>query len=88
MLPLERKSGRGGDYVSGGGISLEMAEVVSDDLLDVDAGRMVDKDRGNPITVAGGRRGVEGGSAEGSSDKVEGAGDNGVGESSAEEEGG
>eukprot|EP00061_Rhincodon_typus_P002186 g16834.t1 len=33
--------GRGRECASGGGISLEVAEMVSDDLLDVDAGGMV-----------------------------------------------
>eukprot|EP00061_Rhincodon_typus_P003491 g20220.t1 len=30
--------------------------MVSDDLLDVDAGGIVGKDKGNPIAVAGGKR--------------------------------
>eukprot|EP00061_Rhincodon_typus_P001474 g14894.t1 len=37
-FPAEGKQGRGGEYVSGGGILLEVA---SDDLLDLDAGGMV-----------------------------------------------
>eukprot|EP00061_Rhincodon_typus_P016791 g45185.t1 len=35
MVSAERRQGRGGEYVSGGGISLEVAEMASDDLLDV-----------------------------------------------------
>eukprot|EP00061_Rhincodon_typus_P005995 g26162.t1 len=38
MVPAEGGQGRGGEYVSGGGVSLEVAEMVSDVLLDVDAG--------------------------------------------------
>eukprot|EP00061_Rhincodon_typus_P003918 g21294.t1 len=49
------RKGRGGEYVPGGGISLEVAEMTSVDLLDVDAGGMVGKDKGNPIAVGEGR---------------------------------
>eukprot|EP00061_Rhincodon_typus_P004630 g23052.t1 len=41
MVPAEGGQGKGGEYVSDGGISLEVTEVASDDLLDVDAGGMV-----------------------------------------------
>eukprot|EP00061_Rhincodon_typus_P001171 g13943.t1 len=36
----EDGQGRGREFVSGGGISLEVAEMASDNLLDVDAGGM------------------------------------------------
>eukprot|EP00061_Rhincodon_typus_P002367 g17350.t1 len=62
-----QERGRGLKYVAGGGISLEVAEVASDDLLDVDAG----KDKGNPIAVVGGKRRAENGSAGGGPDLVE-----------------
>eukprot|EP00061_Rhincodon_typus_P012057 g37525.t1 len=41
MVPAEGGNGRGGEYVSGGGISLEVVKTGADDLLDVDAGGMV-----------------------------------------------
>eukprot|EP00061_Rhincodon_typus_P001585 g15200.t1 len=81
MVPAEGGQGGGGKYVSGGGVLLEVAEMAPDDLLDVDAGGMVGKDKGNPI--AG-----EGGSAGDGSELVEGPVDNSAGESSVEEEGG
>eukprot|EP00061_Rhincodon_typus_P002149 g16746.t1 len=87
-IPVEGGKGRGGEYVSGGGISLEVAEMASDDLLDADASGILGKDKGNPIAVAGRKRGGEGESAGDGSDLVEGTVDNGVGESSVEEEGG
>eukprot|EP00061_Rhincodon_typus_P006669 g27556.t1 len=62
--------------------------MASDDLLDVDAGWMVNKDKGNPITVAGGKRRGDGRSAGYGLDPGEGPVDNGAGESSVEEEGG
>eukprot|EP00061_Rhincodon_typus_P002760 g18391.t1 len=37
--------------------------MVSDDLLDVDAGGMLDKNKGNPIAVVAGKRKCEGRSA-------------------------
>eukprot|EP00061_Rhincodon_typus_P005912 g25999.t1 len=40
-VPAECGLGRGGEYVSGGDISLEVAEMAPDGLLDVDAGGMV-----------------------------------------------
>eukprot|EP00061_Rhincodon_typus_P000530 g11980.t1 len=43
-----------------------------DDLLDVDAGEMVGKDKGNPVTVVGGKRMGEGGSVGDELDPVEG----------------
>eukprot|EP00061_Rhincodon_typus_P007589 g29432.t1 len=43
--------------MSGGGTSQEVAEMASDDLLDVDADGMVGKNKGNPIAVAGEKRG-------------------------------
>eukprot|EP00061_Rhincodon_typus_P014548 g41619.t1 len=53
----QRKADKGREgNVSGGGISLEVVKMTSDDLLDVDAGGMVGKDKGNPIAVAGGKR--------------------------------
>eukprot|EP00061_Rhincodon_typus_P017515 g46234.t1 len=60
ISPVKEKGGQGTgeEYVSGGGISLEVVERVSDDLLDVDAGGMVSKDKGNPISVVEGKRGV------------------------------
>eukprot|EP00061_Rhincodon_typus_P004363 g22399.t1 len=61
-VPVEGGQARGGEYVSGGSISLEVAEMASDDLLDVDAGGIVVKDKGNPIAVVEGKRGGEGGS--------------------------
>eukprot|EP00061_Rhincodon_typus_P002014 g16378.t1 len=61
--------------------------MVSRDLLDVDAGGMVGKDKGNPITVAGRKRRGEGGSVGDGSDLVEGPVNNGAGVSSVEEEG-
>eukprot|EP00061_Rhincodon_typus_P000075 g10368.t1 len=79
---------RGGEYVSGSGISLEVAEMASSHLLDVDAGGMVGKDMGNPIAVAEGKRRDDGGTAGDRSDLDEGPVDNGAGESSVEEEGG
>eukprot|EP00061_Rhincodon_typus_P016761 g45142.t1 len=88
MVPAEGRLGRGGEYVSGGGILLEVMEMAADDLLDVDAGGMIGKDKGNSATVAGGKRGGEGGSAGDGSDPVEGRVDKGAGESSVEEEGG
>eukprot|EP00061_Rhincodon_typus_P003230 g19588.t1 len=62
--------------------------MASDDLLDVDAGGMVSKERGNIIAVAGGKRRAEGGSMGDGLDLVEDPVDNGVGESSFEEEDG
>eukprot|EP00061_Rhincodon_typus_P005128 g24258.t1 len=62
--------------------------MVADDLLDVDGGGIVGKDKGNPITVARGKRGGEGGSMGDVSDLVEGPVDNGAGESLVEEDGG
>eukprot|EP00061_Rhincodon_typus_P015345 g42961.t1 len=88
LFSVEGGQGRGGEYVSGGGISLEVAKMTSDDLLDVDAGGMVVKDKGNPITIVGGKRGGEGGSAGDGSDLVEGPVNNGAGESLVEEEDG
>eukprot|EP00061_Rhincodon_typus_P011296 g36206.t1 len=58
MVPVEAGQGRGGAYVSGGCILLEVVEMTSDDLLDVDAGAMVDKDKGNSIAVAEQKRGL------------------------------
>eukprot|EP00061_Rhincodon_typus_P004188 g21956.t1 len=77
---------RGGEYVSGGGISLQVAEMTSDVLLDANAGGMVGKDKGNPIADAGGKRGGESKSARDGSDPVEGPVDNGAGESLVEKE--
>eukprot|EP00061_Rhincodon_typus_P003649 g20613.t1 len=57
-VPVEGVQGKGGEYVSGGDISLEVAEMVSDDL-DVDAGGMVGKDKENPFTFAVEKRGVK-----------------------------
>eukprot|EP00061_Rhincodon_typus_P004804 g23468.t1 len=65
-----------------------MAEVVSDDLLDVDAGGIVGNDKGNPIAVAGGKGRVDSGSVGDGSDPFEGPVDNSAWESSVEEEGG
>eukprot|EP00061_Rhincodon_typus_P007204 g28661.t1 len=79
MVPAEVRQGRGGEYVSGGDTSLEVAEMMSDDLLDVDGGGMLGKDKGNPIAVAGGKRKGEDGSAEDGSDPFEGPVDNGAG---------
>eukprot|EP00061_Rhincodon_typus_P002253 g17005.t1 len=62
--------------------------MVVDDLLKVNAGGMVGKDKGNSIDVAGGKRRCEGGSVGDGSDPVEGPVDNSAGESSVEEEGG
>eukprot|EP00061_Rhincodon_typus_P006261 g26716.t1 len=70
--------------MSGGGISLKVAEMASDDLLDVDTGGIIGKDKGNPIAVVKGKKRGEGRSAGDRSDPV----DNGVGESSVEEDGG
>eukprot|EP00061_Rhincodon_typus_P013139 g39321.t1 len=61
--------------------------MAADDLLDVDAGGIVGKDKGNHIAVAGGKRGGEGRSAGNGSDLIEGPADNGAGESLIEEEG-
>eukprot|EP00061_Rhincodon_typus_P009735 g33460.t1 len=88
MAPVESRQGRGGEYVSDGGISLKVAEMTTDGLLDVDAGGMVGKDKGIPIAVAEGERGCEGQSAGDGSDLVEGPVDSGAGESPIEEEGG
>eukprot|EP00061_Rhincodon_typus_P007952 g30134.t1 len=41
MVPVEGGQGRGGEYASGGGILLEVAEMASDDFLDADAGGIV-----------------------------------------------
>eukprot|EP00061_Rhincodon_typus_P001264 g14235.t1 len=56
MIPVEGGQGRGGEYVYSVGISLEVAEMALDDLLDVDAGGILGKDKGNPIAIAGGKR--------------------------------
>eukprot|EP00061_Rhincodon_typus_P002207 g16881.t1 len=40
-VPAEGGQGKGREYVSGGGIFLEVAEMASDNLLDVDDGGMV-----------------------------------------------
>eukprot|EP00061_Rhincodon_typus_P017249 g45859.t1 len=74
--------------MSDGGISLKVAEMASDDLLDVNAGGMVGKDKGNPIAVVGGKRGDEGGSVRDGSEPVVSLVDNGVWESSVVEVGG
>eukprot|EP00061_Rhincodon_typus_P004502 g22753.t1 len=58
------------------------------DPLDVDASGMLGKDKGDSITIAGGKRGGEGQSVGDGSDLVEGPVDNAAGESSVEEEGG
>eukprot|EP00061_Rhincodon_typus_P003717 g20791.t1 len=71
-----------------GEYGLVVAEIASDDLLDVDAGGMVGKNKGNPITVAGRKRGNEDRSAGDGSDLVESSVDNGAGESLVKEEGG
>eukprot|EP00061_Rhincodon_typus_P014316 g41261.t1 len=78
MVP--QKAVKGGEYVSGGGILLEVMEMEASDLLDVDAGGMVGKDKGDLIAAAGWYRGNE--------DLVEGPVGNGAGESSVEEKGG
>eukprot|EP00061_Rhincodon_typus_P011428 g36423.t1 len=88
MVPAEGGQGRGGKDVSDGGILLEVAEIVADDLLDVDAGGMLGKDKGNPFAVVGGTRKGEGGSAGYGSDPVEGPVNNGAGKSLVDEEGG
>eukprot|EP00061_Rhincodon_typus_P000572 g12092.t1 len=62
--------------------------MASDDLLDVDTCGMVGKDKGNPIAVAGGKRGGEGGRAEDGLDPVEGLVHSGAGKSSVYEGGG
>eukprot|EP00061_Rhincodon_typus_P009078 g32268.t1 len=62
--------------------------MIADDLLDLNDSGMVGKDKGNPIAVAGGKRGVEDRSAGDGTDQVEGAINNSAGESSVEEEGG
>eukprot|EP00061_Rhincodon_typus_P015630 g43408.t1 len=72
--------------MSGGGISLEVAEMASDALLDVDAGGMGGKDKGNPIAVARVKRRGEGGSAGDGSDAFEGPVNNGAGVSPMREE--
>eukprot|EP00061_Rhincodon_typus_P005331 g24706.t1 len=41
MVPAENGQGRGEEYVTGDGISLEVAEMASDGLLDVDADGMI-----------------------------------------------
>eukprot|EP00061_Rhincodon_typus_P007289 g28843.t1 len=87
MVPAEGLEGRGGEYASDVSISLEVAEMVADDLLDVDAGSMVGKDKGIPIAVVGGKREDEDRSAGDGSDPVEDPVDNGAGESSVKEEG-
>eukprot|EP00061_Rhincodon_typus_P011012 g35708.t1 len=77
----------GGEYVSGGGILLEVAELASYDPLDVDAGGMVAKNKGNPIAGAGGNRKGEGGSLGDGSNPVEGPVNNGDEESLVEDGG-
>eukprot|EP00061_Rhincodon_typus_P017047 g45573.t1 len=62
--------------------------MASDDFLDVGAGEMVVKAKGNPIAFAGGKRMGESGSAGDGSDPVEGPVDNGTEKSSVEEGGG
>eukprot|EP00061_Rhincodon_typus_P011772 g37041.t1 len=62
--------------------------MVADDLLDVDAGGMFGRDKGNPIAAAGGKRRGEGRSVGDVSDPIEGPADNGAGELLLEEEGG
>eukprot|EP00061_Rhincodon_typus_P010498 g34839.t1 len=88
MVPVEGGQGRGGECVSDSGISLEVVEMAANDPLDVDAGGMVGKDKGNPISVAGGKREGEGQSARDVSDRVGGPVNNAVGEFSDEVEGG
>eukprot|EP00061_Rhincodon_typus_P014121 g40947.t1 len=58
--------------------------MAANDPLDVDAGRTVGEDKGDPITLAGGKREDEGQSAGDGLDPV----NNGAGESWVEEEGG
>eukprot|EP00061_Rhincodon_typus_P001798 g15811.t1 len=88
MVLVDGEQGRGRECVSGVGISLKVAEMASDDLLDVDAGVMVGEDEGNPIAFTGGRRTGESGSVGDGSDPFEGPINNGAGKSSVEEEGG
>eukprot|EP00061_Rhincodon_typus_P013753 g40325.t1 len=88
MVATEDRQGRGGEYVSNGGISLEMTEMMAQDPLELDTDGMVGKDKGYPITVVEGKRGSEGRSVGDVSDLVEGPVDNGAGESLDEEEGG
>eukprot|EP00061_Rhincodon_typus_P008253 g30703.t1 len=75
------REGRGGECVSSGGILLEVVEMASHDLLDVDAGGMVRKDKGNPIAVAGRKRRGESGSAGDGLDLVDSPVDDGAGKS-------
>eukprot|EP00061_Rhincodon_typus_P008191 g30597.t1 len=88
MVPAEGRQEREGEYLSIGSISLEVVEMTANDLLDVDPGGMVGKDKGNPVAVAGRKRGDEGRSAGGGSDLAEDSFNNGARESSVEEEGG
>eukprot|EP00061_Rhincodon_typus_P003456 g20125.t1 len=87
-VPVESGQGRGGEYVSRGGISLEVVEMATDDLLDVDAVAMIGEYKANPIAVAGGKRRGKGGSTKDGSDPVDGPVNNGAGEYLIEEEGG
>eukprot|EP00061_Rhincodon_typus_P007606 g29456.t1 len=74
--------------MSGGGILLEAAEMASDDLLYVDAGGMVGKDKSGPIAVVGGKRRGGGQSAGDESDPAEDPVRCDAGEALIEEEGG
>eukprot|EP00061_Rhincodon_typus_P005968 g26113.t1 len=88
IVPVEGGQGRGGEYVSGGGISLEVVEMVADDLLDVDIGEMVGKDKEHHVAFVEGKRGDEGQIVRDGSDPAEGPVSNGAGESSVEDKGG
>ena len=46
--------------VFGGGIMLELAEMVEDDPLNAEAGGVISEDKGDPIMFLGGRRWCEG----------------------------
>eukprot|EP00061_Rhincodon_typus_P002476 g17670.t1 len=70
MAPPVGGQGRGREYVSDGTISLEVVEMAADDILDMGACGMEYEDKGNPITVAGGKTEAEGGSAGGGSDHL------------------
>eukprot|EP00061_Rhincodon_typus_P017929 g46865.t1 len=63
MVLVDGRQVMGGEYVSGGGIRLEVAQMVANDPLDVDAGRMVGKDKVDLIADMGRKRGAEGRSA-------------------------
>eukprot|EP00061_Rhincodon_typus_P003599 g20486.t1 len=71
MVPAVGGQRREREYVSGGGILLEVAEMLANDLPDVDAGGKAGKDKWNSIAAVEWKRGGEGGSTGDGSDLVD-----------------